>query len=39
LGMRSFREEVALHGYRRFILAAATLPVFVLLLYRILRSL
>lgn len=39
LGMRSFREEVALHGHRRFILAAAALPVFVLLLYRILRSL
>ena len=39
LGMRSFREEVAVHGHRRFVLAASALPVFVFLLYRILRLL
>jgi hypothetical protein len=39
LGVRSLREEVASHGYRRFTLAAATIALSILLLYRILRQL
>ena len=39
LGLRSFREEVAAHGRRRLVLGGAVLPVFIFLLYRILRQL
>ena len=39
LGLRSFREEVAAHGPRRLLIGGAVLPLFVFLLYRILRQL
>jgi len=39
LGMRSVREEIAVHGPRRLLIGGAVLPVFVFLLYRILRQL
>lgn len=39
LGMRSFREELAAHGRRRLLIGGAVLPVFVFLLYRIMRQL
>ena len=38
LGLRSFREEAAAHGWRRLAISGAVLPVFVFLLYRILRQ-
>jgi hypothetical protein len=38
LGVRSFREELAAHGSRRLVIGGAVLPLFVFLLYRILRQ-
>jgi hypothetical protein len=37
MGMRSFREEVAVHGFRRFIFGGIALPVSIFLIYRIVR--
>jgi len=38
LGMRSFREELAERGYRRLIVYGAVTPVFIFILYRVLRQ-
>jgi hypothetical protein len=39
LGMRSLREEVAVHGPRRLLVGGVVLPVSIFLVYRILRQL